>query len=121
MKPYINEPLKVGNKIRFLRTVCTNFARKGEVHTVSQVTEKYTALENDFYLYGEGADQQLREGTTWERVTSENEAGLAEPTAEQYEQAEIELALAHAPEIEPCEHCRWPVAQGFVCQHCGEG
>jgi hypothetical protein len=41
------------------------------------------------------------------------------PTDDQYKAAAIRLAFDFAPSIRACRECRWPVASGYCCSHCG--
>jgi len=42
------------------------------------------------------------------------------PTPYEYRREERELAFQFAPKIYPCRSCGWPVADGYVCQYCGD-
>jgi hypothetical protein len=42
------------------------------------------------------------------------------PTAKQYDQALVSLAITYSPPIRPCPDCGWPKAEGYICIYCDE-
>lgn len=37
-----------------------------------------------------------------------------------YKDAALEIMTSFSPAIYPCKKCSWPVADGYVCQWCGD-
>lgn len=69
--PYIGSPLKVGDRIRFLRTISLEHARKDQIYAVTEVNFRGTFLDSGYVLYGESAVDQRNEGKSWERLADE--------------------------------------------------